>query len=124
MYFVSFTSVSQHMSELYQQLQSTQNWLNFRFLLHISYSCWGHGLTWTEMHAYKVRAVRAVRAVRHRFHDQWLLITEDRMTFPILPTMMAVEELPKEMLDGNSAWLTLVKNAYEYSSDIIYTCAS
>jgi hypothetical protein len=76
------------------------------------------------MHAYKVRAVRAVRAVRHRFHDQWLLITEDRMTFPILPTMMAVEELPKEMLDGNSAWLTLVKNAYEYSSDIIYTCAS
>jgi len=73
------------------------------------------------MHAYKVRAVRAVR---HRFHDQWLLITEDRMTFPILPTMMAVEELPKEMLDGNSAWLTLVKNAYEYSSDIIriYMC--
>ncbi|CAK8988466.1 unnamed protein product [Durusdinium trenchii] len=33
-----------------------------------------HGLTWTEMHAYK-----------------------DRMTFPILPTMMGVEELPKDI---------------------------
>ena len=65
------------------------------------------------MHAYKVRA--AVRALnRHRFHDQWQLTTEDRMTFPILPTMMAVEELPKEMLDGNSAWLMLVKNAYKF----------
>ncbi|CAJ1446901.1 unnamed protein product [Effrenium voratum] len=33
-----------------------------------------HGLTWTELHAYK-----------------------DRMTFPVLPTMMAVDELPKDI---------------------------
>eukprot|EP00930_Biecheleria_cincta_P027085 TRINITY_DN19027_c0_g1_i2.p1 TRINITY_DN19027_c0_g1~~TRINITY_DN19027_c0_g1_i2.p1 ORF type:complete len:199 (+),score=28.14 TRINITY_DN19027_c0_g1_i2:68-664(+) len=33
-----------------------------------------HGLTWTELHAYK-----------------------DRMLFPILPTMMGVDELPKDI---------------------------
>ena len=77
--------------------------------------------SWSDMDRdARVQGACFVRAVRHRFHDQWL-ITEDRMTFPILPTMMAVEELPKEMLEilHGSRYLTLVKNAYEYSSDII-----